>query len=64
VHFGYWISSCHGPFSLGVRIEDYDSFISLIFQFMFFGLRQTETTDTKSADTGGKTVLNLLKHIT
>jgi hypothetical protein len=36
VHFGCWISSCYGPFSLGARIENYDPFVSLIFQFIFF----------------------------
>jgi hypothetical protein len=33
-----WISPCFGPFSLGTRLETYEPFISLIFQF-FFGPR-------------------------
>jgi hypothetical protein len=30
---GCWISPCYGPFSLGVRFETYELFISLIFKF-------------------------------
>jgi hypothetical protein len=47
---GCWISSCYGPFSLGMRFETYKPFIYLIFQFFFSG-RTTETTDTETIDT-------------
>jgi hypothetical protein len=32
---GCWISVRYGPFSLGVRFETYEPFISLIFQLLF-----------------------------
>jgi len=35
---GCWISQCYGPFLLGAHFENYESFISLIFQ-IFFGRR-------------------------
>jgi hypothetical protein len=50
---GCWISSCHGPFSLGAPFETYDPFIYLIFQIFFSGAGQpriNETADTESAD--------------
>jgi len=36
-HLGCWISSCYGLFYLGTHFENYEPFISLIFQ-NFFGL--------------------------
>jgi hypothetical protein len=32
-HLGCWISPCYGLYSLGVRFEPYEAFISLIFKF-------------------------------
>jgi len=60
---GCWISPCYGPFSLGARFENYEPFISLIFQ-IFSGRgnpRLTETADTESADTAVR--LYIFNHI-
>jgi hypothetical protein len=51
---GCWISPCYGPFSLGVRFETYELFISLILNFFSSRgePRITETVDIESVDTG------------
>jgi hypothetical protein len=38
--FGYWISPCYGPFSLGSRFEAYEPSISLIFPFFRAGVNR------------------------
>jgi hypothetical protein len=30
-----WAAGFYGPFSLGARFETYETFISLVFQFLF-----------------------------
>jgi hypothetical protein len=50
---GCWISPGYSPFSLGVRFETYEPFISLIFK-LFSGHSKpqiTETVDIESAGT-------------
>jgi hypothetical protein len=47
VRFSCWISPCYGSFSLGVRFDSYELFISLIFNFVF---RLQYTADTESTD--------------
>jgi hypothetical protein len=50
---GCWIPPWYSLFSLGKRLETYELFISLIFQF-FSGHRKlwlTETVDNVSVDT-------------
>jgi hypothetical protein len=56
---GCWISPCYGQFSLGVRFESYEMFISLIINFLGGRgeLRTPETmgnvlADTESMDAG------------
>jgi len=55
-HLGCWISPCYCPFSLVVRFETYEPFISLIFQ-VFSGHGKLQTTET--TDTGVRKILNL-----
>jgi hypothetical protein len=51
---GRWISPCYGPFSLGASFENYEPFISLIYQTISGRgkPRITDTADTESANTG------------
>jgi hypothetical protein len=53
-HLGGWNSPCSGLFSLGVRFESYEPFISLIFQIILGRGKPwiTETSDAESADSG------------
>jgi hypothetical protein len=53
--FGCWISPCYSPFSLGGRFETYETFISLIFPYLWDRGEQriTEAADTESADIQG-----------
>jgi hypothetical protein len=54
VHLGCWISPCYGPLLLGTLFENFELFISLIFQF-FSGHSKpqiTETAENESADMG------------
>jgi hypothetical protein len=56
VRLGCWISPCSGPVWLGARFENYEQFISLIFNF-FSGRgkpRITETANTESVDMGAR----------
>jgi hypothetical protein len=52
-----WNSPCYGLFSLCMRFETYEPFISLIFNFFFSGcckLWITETTDTELEGMGAQ----------
>jgi hypothetical protein len=51
---GCWISPCYGLFSLGVHLETYEPFISLIFQFFSDHSEPqiTEAADAESVDMG------------
>jgi hypothetical protein len=62
-HFGYWISPCYGPFSLGERFETYGPSTYLIFQtadnwkrgywFLGYGGPSVYWTSTRGQPTRG-----------